>query len=1140
MKRNLGATTGLIALLALAVHSFSPPAGEGRRSSSGSGQAATTTVKNSKDQEKSESAREGPWLATRAFFGTSGGTAVPSKKEDLKRIIGPLTQPVVSAQEATTLRRLFGTDPSTCSASDSYSLVATVADPAHTRLALFFDGQIDSIERAAEEDGWVFARQWLPWIDTFDGSEHDINERRQQRRLEREQESLPGILVFRPKDPQAHPTGCLFVLLDPETPTGGVFAGSSFAALNIANLLSETTAIGLLVPSFSGSFPSITHAVHLWDTTHKGRLYPTVYGGSVSSRRAAFAFFKSTGLQFLSGIPSDLEFYAAFRTLLHNYGLGAEAAAYLLEQESGFGADAVYQLGKDREKSVVYEFPRDISHLRNAYQRASAGVSGRYQSPIPSIELSLNDPSSGEDSIPVFSDTSTPVVQSAALGTITEDLSRRGIRVAYVAATNSLDELFVAQYLRQQCPNIRVVIAGDTDLLFLPAAAQRSLAGTLFLSPYPMFFEGDEALSSNPQATRYSLLSGNLEGLFNVTRLLLWHVQGGITKRAPPTLRSYGGMKPNTGAYPGLWLLNLTRFGLSPVDWVKAALPFGWMEPNPNQVDRPGKLIQPFASAGWYITSRLTGLAIIAGCIIFLSLNRTNRIAWPVWRESTGETAVRFPLFAGACLFVSSIPWVLGIPGWFEWDNDWRQNATVLWLGLAFVTPLMCLFWIAARRIHEGRRPPFGWYLDPIAPISLLLYLSVLIGWWCLCEDSDASHSMFRWRSLHLYSSSSPAVPLLLVCLILAGGLLAEFFRRSDTGRTSPHLKLNPNKGIPAFQAYYSETNRLIAGELKFTRFVTSVLVTAVSIFLLWRYLPAFEVQLYNWGLKIFVAVLIWALASLGYDAVLIWFNLSKMLVVLESIPLKSVFTRIARGWPRRQVWAFWKSTPRQTLAVQMSEALHNLSRAGTDKKKDLAVSFFGLTRDRFAGAPETGLKDFSEARVKYEEKAADAAEELFFEELWPTWEDSPLDDQAAEESKEVSAKEHKFAADFVALQCCNYLTHAVRQTQRIVWTISFLLVLLIALLNSYVAQGPQFIGRYIVVLFVAAGCVVVYVFAGMERNWILSQISHTKPGELNAEFWLHIGALGVLPLIGLAVHLFPDLATFLYSWVAPGMESLK
>ena len=1137
MRRNLGFATGIFALLAVAVHTMNPPRGE-RDSSFGSGQEGASKKKDSNDEDKRENAREGPWLATRAFFGTSGGDGVPSKDDDLEKTIAPLSSPKNTVTDPSALQSLFGVDSSVCS-SGSWSIVATVADPVHTRLALFFDGQVDSIERAAEEDGWVFARQWLPWLDPFDGSEPDINVRRQQRRLERGQESLPGILAFR-SDTRIARTRCLFVLLVPENPTGGVSEDSLTAALNIADLLSPGTRIGLLAPSFSGSFPSLAHGLSRWlkgNSRNKDRLYSTAYGGSVSSRFAATILNTQTNLSFRSGILSGIDIARGLSSLLGTYGIPEKSVAYLVEQESGYSSDEASAIRNIFPEAVVYEFPRDISHLRNAYQRATPSTGGRYPNAIPSIELSLNDPSRGEDSIPVFSDTDTPVVQSAEVGAIAEDLKRRGIRLAYIGATNSLDELFLAQFLRQQTPNVRVIVGGDTDLLFLPAASQRSLTGTLFMSTYPMSFAGDEALAANPQFSRYSLPSENLQGLFNVTKLLLWHFEGNGAQ-PPKGLRGYAGLKPDDSRYPGVWMLELTRFGFSPVDWIKAPGAAGWMEESPAG-QASGELSQPFASAGWYITSRLTGFAIIAGCIIFVRLKPTNRISWPVWRRSGGETAVRFPLFAAACLFLSSVPWVLGVPAYLELAKAPRgQNLTVVLLLVAFAAPLMCLMFITAMRAREPRRS-FYWYLTAL--LSFLLWLFILIVWWRSCDGPDAGHSMFRWRALHLYSSASPTVPFLLVSLIFAGGLFAEFYRRSETGRTSPHLKLDRTGDIPAFKAYYSEVNQLIAGKFRPSRLVTCIFVTGVSMFLLVRQLPAFESEYYNLGLRVSIAVLIWALASLGCDAVLIWFNLSKMLVLIESIPLRNVFIRIARAWPRREVWAFWKSTPGQTLAVQMSEALHNRNKAGTDKGGDLAVSFFGLTRDRFAGDPEADLDTYFDARSKYEENAAYIAEDLFVDDLWPKWKDSPIDNQAIDESNEtVPAKEHRFEADFVALHCCHYLTYVVHQTQRAVWTISFLLVLLIGLLNSYSAQGPLFVGRYIVVMFLAATCIVAYVFAGMERNWVLSQISHTKPGELNADFWLHIGALGILPLIGLIVHLFPDVSTFLYSWVAPGIESAK
>lgn len=134
----------------------------------------------------------------------------------------------------------------------------------NTRLSLFFDRQIESIERSFHAAGWEFATQWLPWMDPFNGDEKDIGERRHQRWLERQQEELPGILVFRRV--AEHNPGAIskftkevfFVLLVPETPTAGISGPAFFAAMRMADeLVNGTSSIGLLAPAFSGSFFSL-------------------------------------------------------------------------------------------------------------------------------------------------------------------------------------------------------------------------------------------------------------------------------------------------------------------------------------------------------------------------------------------------------------------------------------------------------------------------------------------------------------------------------------------------------------------------------------------------------------------------------------------------------------------------------------------------------------------------------------------------------------------------------------------------------------------------------------------------------------------------------------------------------------------
>jgi hypothetical protein len=105
-----------------------------------------------------------------------------------------------------------------------------------------------------------------------------------------------------------------------------------------------------------------------------------------------------------------------------------------------------------------------------------------------------------------------------------------------------------------------------------------------------------------------------------------------------------------------------------------------------------------------------------------------------------------------------------------------------------------------------------------------------------------------------------------------------------------------------------------------------------------------------------------------------------------------------------------------------------------------------------------------------------------------------------------------KCSADFVALQYCDYIAYASRQIQRIAWGVAASLLGTTVALYSYGLQSPLIVGRFVALTFLVVGVTVVVVFAKMERNPILSRIAGSKPGELNAAFWLQILALGILP----------------------------
>jgi hypothetical protein len=236
VRQSIGGLAGLLAMIGLWMHTQSQPAAENATSqTSASAGVKGKTAKKADDPEPPE----GPWVATQAFFHSN------SDKYDRARLIEPASADL-SAKE---LRQFLGLpDRTSPSGVEMWSIVATVADPLHSRQSLFLDNQLESIERAFQAAGWDFAGQWLPWIDHVDATETDIGSRRKQRSLQREEETFPGIMIFRSTregsaKSWSFKNRALFVLLVPETPTTGIYGPAFFAAMNIAKALLPSMAM---------------------------------------------------------------------------------------------------------------------------------------------------------------------------------------------------------------------------------------------------------------------------------------------------------------------------------------------------------------------------------------------------------------------------------------------------------------------------------------------------------------------------------------------------------------------------------------------------------------------------------------------------------------------------------------------------------------------------------------------------------------------------------------------------------------------------------------------------------------------------------------------------------------------------------
>jgi hypothetical protein len=1094
MKREVGTMAGLMAVFALVIHTFFPTGQEGGGTPSAKAQEKKGAGRAGTSNANALARPDGPWLATQAFFNSGPSAPGQLTLEDELLLLSPKRLPDETQK---VLRAILGV-PADPDSYQVWTIVATIADPVHTRFPLFFDAQIESIERAAAIQGWEFSGQWLPWRDTAGSSADGAEEHRNERRLEREQEDMPGVLIFRRavepcgSDP-CFPNKALFVFLVPETPTKGVAGNSLTAALNLASVLAipgkltPARQIGLLAPTFSGSFESLARSVESWHDNHKGstdiQIHPTVYGGSISSDLYANAFQVRTGFTFNSGIASSKDYRAAFEEVLRRYKIDPEKAAYWIEDESGYASSFQAEEKKptpDEKGTPTYTFPREISHLRNAYQEATKDSRNSSRNSGPSLDISLRDPSHGEDSIPVFSDTHTPLAQSAAISTITEEFRREGTQIVFILATNTLDALLLARFVRNESPDTRVLIA-DADILFIPAASQDSLVGTLFLSTYPMFILGQEWLTRAAQTAEFDpnglhlVFPGpNFQGIFNVTQLLLAGIQAPSASRPMETLYGY---RPLVSAslqrpdvHPGLWLLSLTHYGFLPLDWLpvpqqKSGDKDGrWfqsnsnskLDPAPDPEKRPcspkGCTLEDLfpldpPSRGWHLATGALSLLILAGCFVCVKHSYSEQAERDRLRD--GYT-MRLPALLGAGLSASAALWILVLP---EWQVSWWPVTVVA--ALALLAPIVSV----AVFTRPLRRKEFKWQRpDRIARIfavvSCVVFAVIAVEWFMVSGGISAAATqralLFRLRAGQLFSDSVE-MPLFLLSLIFIAGFLLYFRRyteaadpRSAFGRDHDSELAKRHETINAFiTAPFGLTDAAMRW-----RFGICIPLVGVVLMILWPGMAAFEIPYYNGALCAAIGVMLLSLATATYDLVVIWHNLRKFLARLESQPYpgKAAIERVTQGWPRRPI-AFWK-LPEESTPPR---------RPGTD-----------------------------------------------------------------------------------AEQLCTYIIYAVRQTQRIAWSSSLGLLTLIAVLTAYTAQAPQLVGRFVAVLFLVIGSLVIWVFAGMERNWTLSRIARTEPGELNFEFWMQATAAIALPFIGVLIHLFPSIGGFVSSWVAPSLEALR
>jgi hypothetical protein len=543
---------------------------------------------------------EGPWSASCAYWAPAREPAIGSPKTEVRNKLDATTSAIdlhISIEEAAKNKEL-GCDPSNpwgfplAGGVDLTAIIAIVPDPVHTHLALNFDRTVSAILQAASDNGYIGSYYWLPWKRSLGPSNASESFTDKEPGHDSERERKPGLIILKhaPENGSASPLNSfykpVYIFLVAETPTVGVDGFQLQNAFRLeADLVKRLQGNGnrfskgsnqtaIIGPTFSGSAESLRVGIEfaykdpalanlnlarfevatgiatkeaMDQLTGNGSSQPPMVEARGFQNPAAFAIDKFKG--FLKGSGYELP-----RVALLVENSTAYASATIDDPVMAKHTDPKQDGANDIQ---VIRFPREISLLRNAQAVVDQIDNAPASLPSPFLRFSLKD-SSPQDSVLQFSGENTPISQEAELMAIGRHLNRHRFQFIIIAATNMLDQVFLAQFLHRACPEARLVFL-QPDLLMVREVDDVPFIGSIMISSYPLL-DLTRGPSSFSQFT--DLVS---ESLYNAASYTFWNNHLGKV-RPQPYLQGYQNpLQARKILEPPLWATVLGSDGYYPL-----------------------------------------------------------------------------------------------------------------------------------------------------------------------------------------------------------------------------------------------------------------------------------------------------------------------------------------------------------------------------------------------------------------------------------------------------------------------------------------------------------------------------------------------------------------------------------------------
>jgi hypothetical protein len=1158
------------------------------------------------------------------------GCKVICPAQDLKSLIGDYFRGQASKKDDAFLKSHWNV-PSSQQQHIQF-IFASIPDPVHTNMALVFDREIETIQSAVQSGGFLFARAWMPWDISVHNESTDFTVRLAQSKFRNQVESLPGLMIFQKLVDGGSPT-ILFVFVSGETPTGGLHIEQFENALKIRTAIldkvspecPELKTLRIFGPVFSGSLRTLD-AVLSVDAHQFTRI--AVRSGSVSSDLAVRQFRMRTRLEWLDpatgkssvGRP-DFETFqvtdARQESYLQCFFEKREKAhftlAVLSEDETAFGnqaregsangdegvgtapsaqAESCSRTGAPaRPEFLRLYYPRGIAQLRDAYQQSlKAQTADSSKAPTQSgLPLSLTVTGNDDDTVAPFSPLQTPLSQETILQGIVTALRVKHAKVVVIRASDPLDTVFLAHYLRQNYPQARLVTVG-ADLLMIHAFFDPRFHGILALTPYPLLSGADFPTSGDEPGIQRVFPDSYSAGDFNAVQSLLALDREQPDKLLPKANYEQFGLpsflepkhaQQRPGDWRGhLWLTAAGRDGYWPVsvlDYLDQKTEFGI--PSVANAAPVPKTYSVHFSLGWtlFSTFALCVTILLAGLLAFPYKHTRSEV---LARFSLQESPERNGLLFAACMFLLAVQVSFVVPSIFwlgrfsdveMYGSQGRQ--TELWNGLRF-NMLAYVFSVAAlgAGCHIGFRKRDGIRFARVG-LALCVASIVVVGMltiWFWSADLSTNLGAFVYRYINVGSGVSPLLP---IFFLLCAWIWWCWQSLTGVASTAEKQIVFPSKSSLVEASTLEASDRvrlktLAASENEWPwknlrsipgwEIPVSAAVALLIILIFMRpseIAEALESLTYKRIYWFLLYSCLFLVLYLAIHIVALWLDFRNLLRHIEMVPFRRGFAELKSltwkplwklaGNGRDQFVQLLREEVDALIRIQNSDLADGpLHRAIIAARKQLeAVSA------EFESNPASGNIEglFHNLQVSLADASAEgltyANEQWTKEPYAPPAETSDSKDsdsartpfEPPTEALTLRAVEH-----YLCLFYLNIILVPLRRLQTLILALAGVFIFVLVSYSSYPFESRESFHALLISIFFGISLVVGVVYGQMFANPLLSRITNTKPGELGLDFWVRLGTFVFIPLLSLLSVQFPEINNFLFSWLQPALQSIK